>query len=158
MTLLYYSFFFFLFFQYIKQRCEPSSKLRPPLPRADRPLLRVRGRTLSVHADMPTMNIQISLKFHAINLRRLKSVAKLQRFGTERDIPPSCSWPGKQGNIYTHTTGKSSVVVFAAVVARWDFLYITKHLGTSMAANFTHHHVLLLCNHVMSLCTHAKFL
>ena len=37
-----------------------------PLPRADRPLLRVRGRTLSVYADIPTMNIQISLKFHAI--------------------------------------------------------------------------------------------
>ena len=45
---------------------EPSSKLRPPLPRADRSLLRVWGRTLSVYADMPTMNIQISLKFHAV--------------------------------------------------------------------------------------------
>ena len=31
-----------------------------------RPLLRVRGRTLSIHADMPTMNIHISLKFHAV--------------------------------------------------------------------------------------------
>ena len=63
MTLLY---FFIYFFNYIKQRCEPSSKLRPPLTRADRPLLRVRGRTLSVYADMLTMNIQISLKFHAV--------------------------------------------------------------------------------------------
>ena len=50
----------------IKHKCEPSSKLRPPLPRADRPLLRVRGRTLSVYADMPTTNIQISLKFDAV--------------------------------------------------------------------------------------------
>ena len=33
-----------------------------------RPLLRVRGRTLSIYryADMPTMNIHISLKFHAV--------------------------------------------------------------------------------------------
>ena len=33
---------------------------------------------------MPTMNIQISLKFHAICAA--SSVVKLQRFGTERDI------------------------------------------------------------------------
>ena len=46
-------FFFPLFFKYIKHRCEHSSKLRLPLPRADRPLLRVRGRTLSEYADMP---------------------------------------------------------------------------------------------------------
>ena len=77
-------FFIFLFFmllaKYIKQRCEPSN-LRPPLPRADRPLLRVRERTLSVYADMPTMNIQIRLEISRY-LRRLKSVVKLQRFGT----------------------------------------------------------------------------
>ena len=60
------SFFFFLFFKYVKQRCESSSKLRPPLPSADRPHLRLRGRTLSVDADMQTMNIQISSKFHDV--------------------------------------------------------------------------------------------
>ena len=59
MTLLY-------FFKYIKHRVEPSSKLRPPFPRADRSLLRVRGRNLSVYADMSTMKIQISLKFHSV--------------------------------------------------------------------------------------------
>ena len=42
------------------------TKLRPPLQRADSPLLRVWGRTFSVYADMPTMNIHISLKFHAV--------------------------------------------------------------------------------------------
>ena len=41
-------------------------------PRADRPLLRVRGGEGGValyqynYADMPIMNIQISLKFHAV--------------------------------------------------------------------------------------------
>ena len=59
-------FFFFFFFKYVKQRCESSSKLRPPLPSADRPHLRLRGRTLSVDADMQTMNIQISSKFHDV--------------------------------------------------------------------------------------------
>ena len=62
MTLLY----FFFLFKFIKHRCEPSSNLRPPLPRAEKQLLRVRGRTLSLYADMPTMNIQISLKCHAV--------------------------------------------------------------------------------------------
>ena len=61
------------------------TKLRPPLQRADSPLLRMWGRTLSVYADMPTMNIHISLKFHAVCTA--SSVVKLQRFGTERDIP-----------------------------------------------------------------------
>ena len=37
-----------------------TSKLRQPLPSADQPLLRVRGRFLSDNADMPTMNMQIS--------------------------------------------------------------------------------------------------
>ena len=65
---LYFSLFYFYFFifKYLKHRCEPSSKLRLPLSRADRTLLRMWGRTLSVYADMPTMNIQISLKFHAV--------------------------------------------------------------------------------------------
>ena len=54
------------FFKYIKQRCEPTSKLRPPLPSADRPLLRLWGRTLSVDADMQILNIQIILKFHDV--------------------------------------------------------------------------------------------
>ena len=36
---------------------QATSKLRSPLPSADRPLLRVRGRYLSVDAAMPTMNI-----------------------------------------------------------------------------------------------------
>ena len=67
--LLFFSFFFFFFFflfKYVKQRCESSSKLRPPLPSADRPHLRLRGRTLSVDADMQTMNIQMSSKFHDV--------------------------------------------------------------------------------------------
>ena len=40
--------------------------LRSPLPRANRPLFRVRGRTLSVYADTSTINIQNSLKFHVV--------------------------------------------------------------------------------------------
>ena len=48
-------------------------------------LLIVWERTLSVYNNMPTMNIQISLKFHAI-CAASKSVVKLQQFATERDI------------------------------------------------------------------------
>ena len=58
--------FFSFFLKYVKQRCEPSSKLRPPLPSDDRPLLRLRGRTLSVDADMQTLNIQVISKFHDV--------------------------------------------------------------------------------------------
>ena len=38
---------------------------------------------------MPTMNIQISLKFHAVCAA--SKVAKLQRFETERDIRRVCT-------------------------------------------------------------------
>ena len=40
------------FFKYVKQ----PSKHRPPLPSADRPLLRLRGRSLSVHATNEHVN------------------------------------------------------------------------------------------------------
>ena len=52
-------------FKYVKQRCEPS-KRRPPLPSADRPLLRLRGRSLSVDADMQLMNMSIISTFHDV--------------------------------------------------------------------------------------------
>ena len=54
---LIFIFNYYYFFKYVKQRCEPSSKRRPPLPSADRPLLRLPGRSLSVDADMQPMNM-----------------------------------------------------------------------------------------------------
>ena len=76
--------FLFLFFKYIKHRSDPSSKLQPPLPRADKRLLRVRGRILSVYADMPTMNIQISFKFHAAS----KVLQNYNNFGLKDTCKP----------------------------------------------------------------------
>ena len=56
------------FFKYVQQRCEPSSKRLPPLPSADRPLLRLceGGDSLSVDADIQPMNMEISSKFHDV--------------------------------------------------------------------------------------------
>ena len=51
-----------------------TSKLRQPLPSADRPLLRVRGRFLSDNANMPITCI----------LRYFQKCAKLRTFVSER--------------------------------------------------------------------------
>ena len=55
-TLTRLVFFFFLYiFKYRKQRCETSSKLRPPLPGADRPLLRLQDMSHSNKSSRPTI-------------------------------------------------------------------------------------------------------
>ena len=48
-----------LYFFDMKRRCEPKSFFKAPTGGGG-------GRTSTVYADMPIMNIQISLKFHAV--------------------------------------------------------------------------------------------
>ena len=76
------SFFFFFFFKYVKKRCEPSSKLRPPLPSADRSHLRLRGRNFISrcrHANNEYSNkFKISLCIRYLKMP--KKCAKLRTF------------------------------------------------------------------------------
>ena len=65
------------FFKYVKQRCEPSSKRRSPLPSADRPLLRLRGRSLSVDADMQQWICKLFQ--HFMTYRVLESTEKVRK-------------------------------------------------------------------------------
>ena len=66
---------------------QATSKLRSPLPSPDRPLLRMRGRYLSVDAAMPTMNIQYFFRYS-----RCQMCVNLQQIRSERDIvcPVKC--------------------------------------------------------------------
>ena len=58
---------------------KPSSKHRPPLPSANRPLFRLLEHTLSVHADMQAIDVKISSMFEST-----QKYAKLCTYGSER--------------------------------------------------------------------------